>query len=119
MSEFPVRDYKAMLYSRHQVALMGMPGMEPWNIDKAARLLAILQVFGNNEGFTLSPPFNADREYIQDIYGLSGGNVPNADLSAALRRWVAIYEGVKERTDPVFVEARQWIKDKYGFELYV
>lgn len=110
-------DYLAMLRTRHSAAQLGIPAMEPWPIDRAARLMAILQVFGNNEGFTLSSKFNADRVYIQDIYGIEGGSTPDPDFADALSRWVAIYEGVKDKDDHYFTVASDWIRSMYGFKL--
>lgn len=110
-------DYLAMLRTRHQAAQLGMPGMEPWPVDRAARLMAIVQVFGNNEGFTLSNKFNADRQYIQEIYHIEGGAVPDPAFADALRRWVTLYEGVHDSTDPYFKLAAQWIGEMYGFKL--
>lgn len=113
-------DYRAMLQTRHQTATMlGMIGMEPWPPHKAARLMAIVQVFGNNEGFTLSPKFKIDREYIQQLYHIDGGEVPDADFAAHLRYWVRQYELVGGPNDRVFIDAKEWIKKMYNFQLYV
>lgn len=38
--------------------------------DTAARLMAVLYEYGNNEGFTLSQKFLAEKDYIQDRFGL-------------------------------------------------
>lgn len=112
------KDYIAMLRTRHSAAQLGIPALEPWPVDKAARLMAILQVFGNNEGFTLSTKFNADRVYIQEIYGIGGGEVPNIEFADSLRKWVQIYEGVKDKDDPYFKLASEWIQGMYEFKLY-
>ena len=111
-------DYLAMLRTRHSAAQLGIPDMEPWPIDRAAHLMAILQVFGNNEGFTLSTKFNADRVYIQETYGIDGGSVPDPGFSTPLRKWLNIYEAVKDNTDADFASAARWISDMYGFKLY-
>lgn len=117
--EFPTKDYKAMLMSCHQAAVMGIPSMERWKPEAAARMMAILQVFGNNEGFTLSPKFNADREYIQEIYHIDGGEIPDKVFASCLKEYVSVYERVKDKHDRVFIEAAEWIKKMYGFNLYV
>lgn len=116
---FPIEEYKKMLYTRHSAAQLGLSSLEPWNEQNAARLMSIVQVFGNNEGFTLSPKFNVDREYIQDIYNINGGGVPSNGLFRDwLINWVAKYEAVNDKTDPIFVEANEWIKSMYNFNLY-
>lgn len=115
-----MHDYRAMLTTRHQAATMlGMTGMEPWPPHKAARLMAIVQVFGNNEGFTLSPKFKADRDYIQELYHINGGEVPDPEFAACLREWVERYEQVKEDTELRFADAAKWIKQMYNFQIYV
>lgn len=113
------QDYRAMLNTRHQAAQLGITAMEPWPIDRAARLMAIVQVFGNNEGFTLSPKFRIDREYIQKLYGIDGGEQPDSCFASHLREWVSDFEAVKAENDPLFVEAEKWIKKMYDFQLYV
>lgn len=117
IDEMQMRDYRAMLQTRHQTAQLGFRAMEPWNPDKAARLMAIVQVWGNNENFTLSPKFNVDREYIQEIYGISGGKVPDQVFSTHLRKWVSRYEDVKSENSLYFKEAHDWIMKMYGFKL--
>ena len=118
--EMQWRDYRAMLQTRHQAATMlGMGGMEPWSPDKAARLMAIVQVFGNNEGFTLSPKFKIDRAYIQQLYHIDGGEVPAPVFAEHLRYWVRQYELVGAPNDRVFIDAKEWIKQMYNFQLYV
>lgn len=112
------RDYRAMLQTRHQAATeLGMKGFDPWPPHKAARLMAIVQVFGNNEGFTLSPKFKIDREYIQDLYRIKGGAVPDPVFAEHLRYWVHQYECVGGENDRVFIDARDWIMQMYNFKL--
>ena len=110
-------DYRAMLYTRHQAAQMGMPGMEPWPAKKAAKLMAILQVFGNNEGFTLSPKFIEDKNYIQDIYHINGCETPDPTFAKHLSEWVEIYDNAT-KTSRDFNDASVWIKQMYNFKLF-
>lgn len=120
VEEMQWRDYRAMLQTRHQAATMfGMAGLEPWPPDKAARLMAIVQVFGNNEGFTLSPKFKIDREYIQDLYHIHGGDVPDQSFDKNLQRWVSVYQPLKDKDDYHFLTAERWIKQMYNFQLYI
>lgn len=107
-----------MLITRHQAAQLGMTCMEPWPADLAARLMAIVLVWGDNEGFTLSPKFNADRQYIQELYGIRGGYSPDTDFRAALRVWVERYQSVRSDRAQDFADAREWIMQMYGFKLF-
>lgn len=117
---FPIETYRQMLNTRHfAAASLGMKGMEPWPPRKAARLMAIVQVFGNNEAFTLSPKFTADREYIQQLYGIGGGCVPDEDFAENLRYYVAMYEAVKTEDDTNFIDANRWIQTMYNFKIMV
>lgn len=115
--DFPTHDYKAMLNTRHQAAQMGIASMEPWPVDKAARLMAIVQVWGNNEGFTMSPKFNADREYIQQLYSIYGGVVADNSFIEHLRKWLGRYYDAKSEAAQDFVDAHDWIKQMYNFKL--
>lgn len=117
--EFPKEDYKKMLYSRHEAAKLGLKPMEPWKTANAARLMAIVHTFGNNEGFTLSPKFNADREYIQDIYNIDAGRTPdNERFNDYLRHYIEKFEAVTGKDDPYFKEADEWIQEMYNFKLF-
>lgn len=117
-TDFPINDYRAMLQTRHSAsALLGISSMEPWPRGDAARLMAIVQVWGNNEGFTLSPKFNADREYIQTLYGLRGGGEPDPVFAHHLKIWARAFEAVQSDKDMDFQLAHGWIRTMYGFEL--
>lgn len=94
-------------------------GMNMWSPYRAARLMAILQVFGNNEGFTLSKKFNCDRRFIEEIFRLTGGKTPDPQFVDYLKHWVDIYENVIDKDDTYFTEAKKWIYEKYGFNLYM
>lgn len=109
-----------MLYTRHEAAKLGIKPMEPWTPANAARLMAIVFTFGNNEGFTLSPKFNVDREYIQDIYHIDGGCTPDDQrFNDYLRHYTERFGAVNEDSDPYFKEAADWIMQMYGFKIYV
>lgn len=117
ISNFPIDDYRRMLETRHTAARLGFCSMEPWPPNDAARLMAIVQVFGNNEGFTLSPKFNADREYIQRIYGIEGGRSPDPEFSRCLVKQVRLFENAQGDRDIDFRLAQGWIRSLYNFEL--
>ena len=106
-----------MLNTRHNAAEMGIPSMEPWPPDKAAWLMAILYLFGNNEGFTLSPKFNTDREYIQTIYGVNGGEIPDGRFADALKRWVHRLGMIRDESEEDWKDSEAWIRTMYNFKL--
>ena len=106
--------YLATLRTAQQV---GMSVIPKW---RCAQILAILQVFGNNEGFTLSTKFNCDRQFIQETYHIQGGETPDdLEFIQYLKDYIAKYETVKSKDDPVFIEAKKLIKERYNFDLYV
>lgn len=80
-------------------------------------IMAIVCVFGNNEGFTYSPRFQCDRIYIQETYHIDGGDVPNEEFAYLLRTYVARCEAVKDDSDKFFQECAKMIKERYGFTL--
>ena len=103
--------YMATLRTARSV---GMAVIPKW---KCAWLMAIVMVFGNNEGFTLAPKFQCDREYIQETYHIGGGEVCDAEFAQMLREYVAACEAVKDESDPFFVKCAKLIKERYEFKL--
>lgn len=117
--EIKMKDYRAMLQTRRSAVLLGLKGMDPWPPAKAARLMAIVMVWGNNEGFSLSPKFQIDREYIQEVYNIDGGRTPDNDrFNDYLRHYVERMEAVSDESDPYFIEASDWIHEMYNFKLF-
>lgn len=93
---------------------MGMAVIPQW---KCAMLMAIVYVFGNNEGFTLSPKFQCDRIYIQETYHINGGEIPDEGFVQMLREYVVACEAVKDENDPFFKECDKLIQERYNFKL--
>jgi hypothetical protein len=57
--------------------------------DTAAKLLAIVYVLGGErEAFTHNEKLKADLEYVQDVYGFQGGEVPNKEVADLFRKYV-------------------------------
>ena len=112
-NQFDRKFYLATLRTAHSV------GMEVIPKDKAAKLMAILVAFGNNECLTLSPKFQCDCEYIQEVYHLRGGEVPDdVEFNMALSTYLHNYESVKSDDDYVFQDAAKMIKEMYNVKLY-
>lgn len=56
--------------------------------DTAARLMAVLHEYGNNEGFTYNQKFLADKDYIQDRFGLREMCIPEPKFHDLLRQYI-------------------------------
>lgn len=114
MEVFDKKFYMATLRTAH------IAGMEVIPKDKAAKLMAILMHFGNNERLTLSPKFQCDCEYIQEVYHLRGGETPcDLEFNRMLRDYSRNYEEVKSEDDYVFQDAAKMVREMYGVKLRV
>ncbi len=57
--------------------------------DTAARLMAVLYEYGNNEGFTYNQRFLADMEYIQNRFHIHGSEVvDNPEFVSLLKGYI-------------------------------
>lgn len=56
--------------------------------DTAARLMAVLHEYGNNEGFTYNQRFLADMDYIQKRFGLHEMGVVEPKFHALLKCYI-------------------------------
>lgn len=113
MIDFDKDFYLATLRTARNIGIPVIPKF------RAAQIMAIVFVFGNNEGFTLSPKFQCDRIYIQETYNIEGGKTPTDEsFNDMLREYIEKYEGVKNDADPVFKDAKQLIMQRYAFPLY-
>lgn len=74
--------YQQWLEACHQFDLPAI------STDTAARIMAVLYEYGNNEGFTYSQRFLADKEYIQDRFGLRGTMTPEPEFHALLKGYI-------------------------------
>ena len=91
-------------------------GLPIISTDTAARLMAITYVYGGgNEALVLSPKFQCDRKYIQERFGIQGGEIPDADFASTLRSYVKELENSKV--------CPQWVHDlmkrRYNIKLNV
>lgn len=91
-------------------------GLPIISTDTAARLMAITYVYGGgNETLVLSPKFQCDRKYIQERFGIQGGEIPDADFASTLRSYVKELENSKV--------CPQWVHDlmkrRYNIKLNV
>lgn len=65
---------------------LGIPSL---TMHTAARIMAVVYVFGNNEAFVTNAKFTADVEYICRRFGIGGGETPNQDFVETLKTYVA------------------------------
>ncbi len=89
--------------------------------DTAARLMAVLYEYGNNEGFTYNQKFPADKDYIQERFGLYGTGVVEPEFHTLLKQYIKelqdYYEAHKDGeklTDRVPEWAPRLLKDRYN-----
>lgn len=106
-------DYMKMLRT---AASIGMNVIPKW---RAAQIMAILMVWGNNEGFVYSPKFICDKDFICETYHLEGGESPDVQFAIQLRMYAKRYERVKSEDDLAFQEAKLLMKERYDFNLTI
>lgn len=86
--------------------------------DTSARILAVVQVLGNNELIVLSPKVRADLKYISRRFHIQGGETPSAEIVEPLRRYVGELEALARQN-----KKPQWADDlfqsRYGISLFV
>ena len=109
MEDFMRATYETCLYS----------GLEIVPFDTAARVMAIIYCWGNNENFVYSPKFNCERVYIQKKYGLEGGKIPDRRFVIRIKGYVYELElyAKKHKEDPSPKWAKELIEKRYGFKL--
>lgn len=91
-------DFKETL--RHQwneaCLQLGLPSL---TIDTAAKIMAVLYQYGNNEHMVLNNHFQADCHYIQKRFHIQGGETPDKEFVKKYNMWLGdIME--YERTHP-------------------
>lgn len=103
-----IDDYKRWLESFRQ---LGLPAI---GTDTSARILAVVHSLGNNEQMALCPKLRADLRYIQDVFGIDGGEIPKAEIVGPLREYI----NEIENSDTVPEWAEKLFKERYGIEIY-
>lgn len=83
--------------------------------DTAAKLLAIVYVLGGErEAFTHNEKLKADIEYIQEVYGFQGGEVPNPKVVELLKSYTKELEA-NDKDYPQW--ATKLMQENYGIKL--
>lgn len=63
-------------------------GIPAISTDTAARLMAVLHEYGNNEAFTYNKKFLADMEYIKKRFHLYGTGIVPIEFSSLLKDYI-------------------------------
>lgn len=104
-----IDDYKAWL---RDCLTMGIPAI---STDTSARILAVVCVLGNNEQMVMSPQCRAELEYIQNRFGIEGGETPKTEIIEPLKEHIAELEKATEVPD----WAEKLFGERYGIKLYL
>lgn len=104
-------------------------GVSAISRDTAARILSVVYVHGNNEALVYNTKFLADIEHIKRMYHIDGGETPDMELTALLRKYIGELENYREfhnddndGSTAVFRNkapewARKLFEEKYGIKL--
>ena len=108
---------KEFMKATYETALSA--GIDIVPVATAAKVMAILYMWGNNENFTCSPKFNVEREYIQKRYHLDGGETPDPLFVVAFKYYASYLENyaAEHKEDRVPKWAKELIEERYGFKL--
>lgn len=83
--------------------------------DTAAKLLSIVYVLGGErEAFTHNEKLKDDIDYIQEVYGFQGGEVPNQEVVELLKSYTKELES-NEKDCPQW--AKKLMKENYNINI--
>ena len=86
--------------------------------DTAAKIMAVLYQYGNNEAMVFNYHFVADCEYIQKRFHIQGGETPDVDFVVKFQYWhKEIMDYVKEHAEGIVPWAVKLFKDMYDIKL--
>ena len=86
--------------------------------DTAAKIMAVLYVYGNNENMVLNNHFVADCDYIQKRYHIQGGETPDADFVVKFQYWhKEIMDYEKEHAEGIVPWAVKLFSEMYNIKL--
>ena len=86
--------------------------------DTAAKIMAVLYVYGNNENMVLNNHFVADCDYIQKRWHIQGGETPDIDFVVKFQCWhkdILDYE--KEHAEGIVLCAVKFFDVLYNIKL--
>lgn len=92
-------------------------GIESISVQKAAKIMAVLMLLGNNEAMVMNWHFVADCAYIRKRFHVNGGETPDATFTEYLKEYVAdLQEADRKGFIPQWAE-RLFMED-YEIKLY-
>ena len=108
---------KTLRHQWHEACLqLDLPSL---TTDTAAKIMAVLYVYGNNENMVLNNHFVADCDYIQKRWHIQGGETPDIDFVVKFQCWhkdILDYE--KEHTDGIVPWAVKLFSEMYNIKLF-
>lgn len=103
-----IDDYKRWLDTFRAA---GLPAI---STDTSARILAVVHSLGNNENMVLCPKLRADLDYMQNVFGIQGGETPSLEIVSPLKEYINELEAATD----VPKWADKLFQDRYGIKLY-
>ena len=85
--------------------------------ETCAMILAAVDATGENEEFVLNGKYQADIEYICKRFNINGGEVPNAELCSALKKWRSKIIDSVRMFQKYPNEVTDFFKEYYNIEL--
>lgn len=85
--------------------------------DTCARLMAVVHSC-TNEGFTYNERALMEIKYTQKRYGLQGGETPDREFAALVKRYVDEIENYGNEHKAVVPWAAEFAKKRYGIDLF-
>lgn len=92
-------------------------GIESISAQKAAKIMAVLMILGNNEAMVMNHHFTTDVEYIQKRFNIGGGLIPDATFVLHFKEYA--YD-LKEADRQGFIPqwAEKLFMEDYEIKLY-
>jgi len=110
-----MRDDGLPLFRRQWNESCKAAGLVSIGKDTAAKLLAIVYVLGGErEAFTHNEKLKADLEYIQDVYGIYGGKIPDQEVVELVKSYTKELEA-SEKDYPQW--ATKLMNENYNINL--
>ena len=111
-------DFKETLRHQWNEACLQL-NLSSLTTDTAAKIMAVLYVYGNNENMVLNNHFVAECDYIQKRYHIQGGETPDVDFVVKFQCWhKEIMDYEKEHAEGIVPWAVKLFSEMYGIKLY-
>lgn len=92
-------------------------GIESISPQKAAKIMAVLMLLGNNEAMVMNNHFTADVEYIQKRFSIGAGLIPDPVFVESFKIYTKDLESsIKQQFIPQW--ATKLFMDDYEIKLY-